>query len=245
MGESPAPSFLTAEWRFLAMLNWAVERSLLQRFVPAGTELDDWNGKLYASVVGFLFQKTRILGIAAPFHGGFEEVNLRFYVRRKTEGGFRRGVAFVKELVPRRLVAFVARRVYHENYVTVPMAHAIDSCADGAPSRVAYSWTHTGAEGRMWITAGRGLRPLVPGSVEEFLAEHYYGYVRQPGGSTLEYAVEHPPWQIWPAEGAGLEADVRSLYGERFSAALCRQPDVAFLAAGSAIRVRRATGVFS
>jgi uncharacterized protein YqjF (DUF2071 family) len=243
MGEPLARSFLTAEWRFLAMLNWEVERSLLQSFVPAGTELDDWNGKLYASVVGFLFQNTRVLGIAAPFHGDFEEVNLRFYVRRKVESGFRRGVVFIKELVPRRIVAFIARRVYHENYVAVPMAHEIGLASDESPAEVVYSWIHSGTKGRMRLAAGRGLRPLAPGSVEEFLAEHYFGYVRQPDGATLEYAVEHPPWHVWPAEEASLEADVRPLYGESFARSLGRPPDVAFLAAGSAIRVRRGTRI--
>lgn len=245
MPETIAPSFLTAEWRFLAMLNWEVDRALLQPFVPAGTELDDWNGKTYASVVGFLFQKTRVLGLAAPFHTDFEEVNLRFYVRRKTSDGFRRGVVFVKELVPRRLVALIARRMYHENYAAVPMAHAVDLRPDGSPARVEYSWTHAGAWGRMHLAAGRGERSLGPGSVEEFLAEHYWGYVRQRDGGTVEYSVEHPRWQIWPAEEAGLEADVRSLYGDAFVPALGRPPDVAFLAAGSAVRVRRGTKVFS
>lgn len=245
MAEPSARSFLTAEWRYLAMLNWEVERQQLQPLVPAGTELDDWNGRLYASVVGFLFQKTRVLGVAVPFHADFEEVNLRFYVRRKTDRGFRRGVVFVKELVPHRLVAWVARRVYHENYVAVPMAHEVVLRSDGSPARAVYSWTHAGVDGRLHLTAGRGLRSLDAGSVEEFLAEHYYGYVRQPGGATLEYAVEHPPWQTWPSEEAGFEADVRSLYGDRFASALRRPPDLAFLAAGSAIRVRRGTKVSS
>lgn len=245
MAGSSARPFLTAEWRFLAMLNWEVERPLLQPLVPAGTELDDWNGRLYASVVGFLFRNTRVLGVAVPFHADFEEVNLRFYVRRKTDRGFRRGVVFVKELVPHRLVAWVARRVYHENYVAVPMAHDVALRSDGSPARAVYAWTHAGVEGRLHLAAGPGLRSLDAGSVEEFLAEHYYGYVRQPDGATLEYAVEHPPWLIWPAEEAGLEADVRSLYGDRFVSALGRPPDVAFLAAGSAIRVRRGAKVSS
>ena len=189
MGGASARSFLTADWRLLAMLNWKVERSVLEPFVPAATELDDWNGAFYASVVGFLFERTRVLGVHVPFHGTFEEVNLRFYVRRKIEGGFRRGVVFVRELVPRRLVALIARRVYHENYAAVPMTHAIGVRADGSPARVEYSWTHAGVPGRIALTAAPGLRPLASGSVEEFLAEHYYGYVRQPDGATLEYAV--------------------------------------------------------
>ena len=227
------------------MLNWEMDRSLFQPLVPAGTELDDWNGKLYVSVVGFLFLKTRILGIAVPFHADFEEVNLRFYVRRKADGGFRRGVVFVKELVPRRLVALVARRVYHENYVAVPMAHDIGFRDDGSPSRVEYSWIQARAEGRLRLAAGSGRRSLEAGSVEEFLAEHYYGYVRQPDGHTLEYAVEHPPWQFWPAEKAGLDTDVPSLYGRRYAGALDRAPDVAFLAEGSEVRVRRGSRVLA
>jgi uncharacterized protein YqjF (DUF2071 family) len=243
MPDAIAPSFLTAEWRFLAMLNWEVERALLEPFVPASTELDDWNGRVYASMVGFLFGNTRVFGIPAPFHGEFEEVNLRFYVRRKTREGFRRGVVFVKELVPRRLVALIARRVFHENYVAVPMAHEIAFRPDGSPARVAYSWSHAEEKARLHLSTRPGLRPLAAGSVEEFLAEHYFGYVRRPGAASGEYAVEHPPWQVWAAEEARLDGDVTSLTGAALASALGRNPDVAFLAAGSAVRVRRGTKV--
>lgn len=239
MAETPAGSFLTAEWRFLAMLNWEVERPLLQPFVPAGTELDDWNGALHVSLVGFLFRGTRVLGIPVPFHTEFEEVNLRLYVRRRTEDGWRRGVVFVKEVVPRAIVAFIARRVYHENYVALPMGHEIGFRSDGSPARVSYSWTSAASSGRLDLAAGSASRLPEAGSAQEFLAEHYFGYARQPDGGTLEYAVEHPRWRITPALEACLEANVRPLYGDGFAAALDRPPDVAFLAEGSAIRVRR------
>ncbi|MEO8053871.1 MAG: DUF2071 domain-containing protein [Acidobacteriota bacterium] len=238
MAKTLSRAFLTAEWRFLAMLNWGVERSVLAPYVPAGVELDDFNGTFYATVVGFLFESTRVLGLAVPFHTDFEEVNLRFYVRRRTAGGIRRGVVFVKELVPRRLIALVARRVYHEKYVAARMAHEIDFRSDESPARVVYSWTHAGEAGHVRVSTAPGLVPLAAGSIEEFLAEHYYGYVRQPDGTTREYAVEHPPWKIWPAEGAGLDADVGSLYDDRFASTLNRPPDVAFLAAGSPVVVR-------
>ncbi len=78
---TPAP-FLTAEWRHLAMLNYEIDPVILRPFVPSGTELDSWNGKTYVSIVGFLFLKTRVRGLAIPFHQNFEEINLRFYVRR-------------------------------------------------------------------------------------------------------------------------------------------------------------------
>src|SRR6185503_10439864 len=104
----------TAHWRFLMMLNYEVDPSVLHPLVPRGTELDTWHGRTYASVVGFLFLDTRVLGLAIPFHRDFEEVNLRFYVRRREAEAWRRGVVFIKEIVPRWAIATVARVAYNE-----------------------------------------------------------------------------------------------------------------------------------
>src|SRR5882724_9432498 len=104
MKNNSTPIFLTAEWSHLAMLNYEVDPKILVSFVPPGTELDFWNGKAFVSMVGFLFQKTRVCGIAIPFNRNFEEVNLRFYVRRKVDDGWRRAVVFIKELVPRMAI---------------------------------------------------------------------------------------------------------------------------------------------
>ena len=108
--------FLTAEWRYLAMLNYAVDPQVLLPRVPAGTELDFFDGQTFVSLVGFLFRDTRVLGLRIPGHQTFEEVNLRFYVRRgangrTVDGEVRRGVVFVREIVPRWAIAAVARWV--------------------------------------------------------------------------------------------------------------------------------------
>ena len=126
----PPAIFLTAEWNWLAMLNYEVAPEILAPSVPAGTELDTWQGKHLVSMVGFLFQKTRVRGIPIPFHRNFEEVNLRFYVRRKVAGEWRRGVVFIKELVPHFAIAWVARTFYNENYVTLPMSHRIENVGE-------------------------------------------------------------------------------------------------------------------
>src|SRR4051812_5676689 len=101
---SPTGSFLTAGWHHLVMLNYPVDPAVLQTHLPAGTELDFWNGQTYVSVVGFQFQGARVLGVPVPFHRHFEEVNLRFYVRYRVPAGWRRGVVFIKEIVRKRLV---------------------------------------------------------------------------------------------------------------------------------------------
>ncbi len=225
--------FLTAEWRDLALLNYEIEPEVLLPFVPVGTELDLWDGRCFVSVVGFRFLKTRLMGMPVPFHSNFLEVNLRFYVRREVEGEVRRGVVFIKEIVPRRAIAWVARVVYNENYIALPMRHAVD----GVSAR--YEWRFEGAWHRLALSGLGGWRIQDPASEAAFITEHYWGYAVQRDGSTLEYQVEHPRWRVAPAAEVELACDVGRLYGDAFAPALSREPASAFLADGSEIVVRR------
>lgn len=232
-----APPFLTAEWRWLLMLNYAVDPALLRPLVPVGTELDAWDGVTYASVVGFRFLRTRVMGVPIPFHRDFDEVNLRFYVRRKGPEGWRRGVVFVKEIVPRAAIAAVARWVYNENYVALPMRHRLD--VGGGGGEAEYAWRH---RGRWCALRGRArgkARPLEPGSEAEFITEHYWGYARQRDGGTVEYQVEHPRWTVWTVDAPALECDAAALYGPAWAPVLAGAPRSALLADGSAVVVRR------
>ena len=232
-------AFLTAEWRELAMLNYEIAPSTLAPLVPSGTELDRWEGLTYLSVVGFRFLSTRVLGLRVPGHVDFEEVNLRFYVRRREGEEWRRGVVFVRELVPRRAIAWAARALYNEPYRALAMRHSIERDADGVPCAVRYEWRRDGRwEGLGVRVAGESVPPE-PGSEAEFITEHYWGYTRQRDGSTVEYRVEHPPWWVWNAAESRLDADVRTLYGPLFAEALSAKPRSAFLATGSPVTVFR------
>jgi len=236
---SPRP-FLTARWRYLAMLNYEVPPEVLAPLVPRGTELDSWQGKTFASVVGFLFLDTRVRGFAIPWHRNFEEVNLRFYVRRQAEDGWRRGVVFVKEIVPRLGVAAAARLLYGEKYVALPMRHSIA----GDPARggmyVMYGWRQPVFRGR-WMGIGAvvsgAAQEAVPGSEEEFITEHYWGYSSLRGGGSVEYKVEHPRWRVWALQRPVLDCDVAALYGKPFADPLGAEPSSAFLADGSEVAV--------
>lgn len=234
-------TFLRAEWRHLAMLNYQVEPSLLRSLVPRGTELDDWRGRTYVSVVGFLFLGTRVVGVPIPFHGRFEEVNLRFYVRRRSADEWRRGVVFVKELVPKAAVTLVARALYNENYVTLPMGHEIQRSTD-EPDRVTsalYRWSLDGRPNHVSVADLGPLRPLLAGSEEEFVTEHFWGYTAQRDGGTSEYNVQHPRWRVASAARAELACDVGRLYGSAFVEPLRSAPVSAFLAEGSEVAVSR------
>jgi uncharacterized protein len=229
--------FLTGAWRWLVMLNWEVDPALLRPYVPRGTELDAWRGRTFVRCVGFMFTDTRVMGIPVPFHTTFQEVNLRFYVGRRGPEGWRRGVCFVREIVPRWWVAAMARAVYNERYVALPMRHTVDLGGDGGA--VEYGWRFGGR----WCSVGARVsgapKPLVAGGEEEFITEHYWGYAAQRNGGTVEYQVEHPSWCVWTAADAWLDADVAALYGAEFAAPLAAPPSSAFVADGSPIIVRK------
>jgi uncharacterized protein YqjF (DUF2071 family) len=229
--------FLTARWRYLAMLNYEVPPEVLAPLVPRGTELDSWQGRTFASVVGFLFLDTRVRGFAIPGHRNFEEVNLRFYVRRKAEDGWRRGVVFVKEIVPRLAIAATARLLYGEKYVALPMRHSIT----GDPARggmyVQYGWRNQGRWNGIGAVVSGAAREAQPGSEEEFITEHYWGYSSLRNGGSVEYKVEHPRWRVWALQRPVLDCDVAALYGRPFASPLLAEPSSAFLADGSEVTV--------
>jgi uncharacterized protein len=217
-------------------LNYEIDPSVIAPFVPAGTELDLWNGQVLVSVVGFLFIRTRVLGIPIPFHCNFEEVNLRLYVRRKAGDGWRRGVVFIKEIVPRAAIALTARILYHEPYIALPMAHRIEP-ESGLVKSAQYSWDLSGRRNSLKLTVQGEPQLLREGSEAGFITEHYWGYNRQRNGSTLEYRVEHPRWRVYDVSEAELVCNVAELYGERFCDSLDQKPSSAFLAEGSFVTV--------
>jgi uncharacterized protein YqjF (DUF2071 family) len=221
--------FLTAEWNHLVMLNYAVDSALLQPHLPAGTTLDAFDGKTYVSIVGFEFNRTRLSGISVPFHGSFEEVNLRFYVRR----GEKRGVAFIRELVPKYAVAAVARFAYGERYSCVPMSHRVHYRLDRDVVEAEYSWGSDAHGCTMRVeTKGEAFLPEAD-SLSQFITEHYWGYASQRYGATTEYEVQHPQWQVREASSAGFSGDAVHYYGADLGLAVMRAPDSAFLAEGS------------
>ncbi len=238
--------FLTAEWRYLVMLNYEVDASLLVPRVPAGTELDTWDGRALASMVGFRFLDTRVMGAPIAWHRDFDEVNLRFYVRRKDPvDGWRRGVVFVREIVPRAAIAVVARLLYNEPYIALPMRHELrmETLERGEPGLAAYEWRHRGRWNRLSVRTEGSASPIADGSEEEFITEHYWGYTAQRGGGTKEYRVEHPRWNVWRTIEASLDCDVTALYGAGFAERLGGPPRSAFVADGSPVVVYRGSRV--
>src|SRR2546423_15642943 len=228
--------FLTADWRYLAMLNFEVDRSVLVPYLPRGTELAALNGRHYLSLVAFLFLDTHVLGLPALFHQNFEEVNLRFYVRRKVGSERRSGVVFIREMVPLFLVAETARLTYNEPYRTVPMQHAIVKTS-GEMQSVEYVFGAGRERCRLGLHVDGSLSEMRRGSEEEFLCERGWGYTRQRDGGTIEYRVEHARWRIWPGARHELTGPLETFYDPPLPAILRALPTSPFIADGSAVAV--------
>jgi uncharacterized protein YqjF (DUF2071 family) len=206
--------------------------------VPRGTTLDLWDGSALMSVVGFRFLRTRVFGVTAPFHRDFDEVNVRFYVRRcMPDGQARRGVVFVRELVPRTAIAVVARLLYNEPYRTLPMSSVAPAIPIDAPGRVTYGWRAATGPQQVSATAIGPPRLPVPGSPAEFVTAHYWGYTRQRDGGTAEYEVRHARWRVWDVAEPHLLVQVPSVFGTELDSVVARQAQSAFIAEGSPVAV--------
>ncbi|MFT3704522.1 MAG: DUF2071 domain-containing protein [Agriterribacter sp.] len=226
--------FLTANWLHLAMANYEIAPSILQPFVPPKTALDYYNGVCYVSLIGFRFWDTKIKGVAIPFHSNFEEINLRFYVRYKEDNIWKRGVVFIKEIVPKFAISFIANAFYQERYVTMPTTSII--AATPELLSVQYQWGN-GLLNKIAVNADPAPYAIADNSIEAFITEHYWGYAKQRGNHTKEYEVAHPRWNIYAVKNYDIVCDFEKLYGSAFSILNQTAPLSVLLAQGSAVKV--------
>lgn len=223
--------FLTAKWQDLVIVNYEIESSVLQEFVPNGVELDFHNGKCFASLVAFMFLDTRVQGFLIPSHINFEEVNLRFYVKRETKEETRRGVTFIKEIVPKTAIAKVARIFYGEPYEKWEMSHAKNE------NELVYAWWTGDERYKIAVTIGENMGVPDENSHGEFIIEHYWGYTKRGENRTDEYKVEHPKWELFGINDFDIKADFGKLYGEQFAFMNDENPFSIFMAKGSEVSV--------
>lgn len=228
-------SFLKAHWTNLALINYEIDPKVLENLLPKGTEIDFWNGKCYVSLVGFMFENVKLAGVRIPFHVNFEEVNLRFYVKRFENGNWKRGVVFIKEIVPKPALAVVANLIYKENYQTLPMKHAVLETENA--KKFSYEWKNKGKWNTIEVETEKNPVGISENSEAEFITEHYFGYTKVSQNTTFEYEVTHPKWEQFPAISHNIEVDFEANYGSSFAFLQQEKPCSVFLAKGSKITV--------
>lgn len=227
--------FLTAFWQNLIFANYEIDPAILQKYLPHKTELDLFEGKCFVSVVGFDFRETAVLGVKFPFHINFEEINLRFYVRFKDGNTWKRGAVFIKEIVPKFMITFIANTLYKENYAT----HATRKFSQSVDNKIVlrYEWLNKSHWNYLEVTAESQKHTITPNSEAEFITEHYWGYAHSKENLTMEYEVVHPKWQIQEVVDYKIEADFVDLYGSEFSFLENAKPSSVFLADGSRVSI--------
>ncbi|HMN40225.1 MAG TPA: DUF2071 domain-containing protein [Phycisphaerales bacterium] len=249
-----ARTFLTAEWRNLIIVSYHVPAELLAPHLPAGLELDEIGGAPTVSLVAFEFLNTRVKGVRWPGFVNFPEWNLRFYVRSRPTGGTggssargvesatpvnpERGVVFIREFVPSRLIAGIAKGLYNEPYSAAPFRQQSDQRF--GQFRQSYTVTLAGRDHTLDATAADRLITPEPGSLAHLLKEHRWGFGRTRAGKTLRYEVEHPVWRIHETARCRVDVDWVRLYGPEWGVMQDREPFSVVLAEGSAISVASA-----
>jgi len=226
-------NFLDVFWTDLLVVTYEVEASALEKYLPVGTELDSYEGRHYVSVVAFEFSKTRICGIPMPFYRSFPEVNLRFYVRRKEAGEWRRGVVFIKEIVPCKIPALLARKIFRENF------HVHSLRCKLTDDRITYCWDHRGEEQEITTPLEREFELPESGSLHEHLIERYWAYKGLSNGKTAEFQVSHRAWEIQNCPRATIKLDIPRIYGTELGDAIHTEPVSVFYAKGSRVWVSK------
>jgi len=227
--------FLKAKWQNIIMANYEIDPEYLLPFLPKGVELDDYEGKTLVSLVGFLFKDSFIFNIPIPYLGTFEEVNLRFYVKRKIGNEIRRGVVFVNETVPNKAVAIIANKLYKEHYIAIPTKHTWSFSTQS--KMIEYQWRVNEIWNHIKVEASLKKYQMLSGSIEEFIFEHYFGYTKVNQSTTIEYQINHPRWNINLINDYSIKCDFGVFYGENIETLNHKKPHSVMIAEGSDISV--------
>ncbi len=227
-------TFLRANWENLIMANYEIEPSTLAPYLPKGVELDFHNNKTYVSLVGFMFKNTRLFGLPIPFFGSFEEINLRFYVKKIENRKTKKGVVFINETVPFKIVALLANKLYKEHYISIPTKNSIDITEN---KDIKYEWKTNNRWNSLAVKSDTNKYKIEQGTIEEFIFERYFGFTKLSDISTQEYKIHHPKWMTHKILNSKIDCDFKSMYGDSFSILNNQTPDSILLAEGSQVSV--------
>lgn len=229
-------TFLSAHWENLIMANYPVNPEVLKPYLPKGVELDLYENKAYVSLVGFMFKKTSLFNIPIPFLGTFEEINLRFYVKRIEGDSMKRGVVFINETVPYKPVAWLANKLYKEHYIAIPTKNYIGITTTSKD--IKYHWKINKQWNHIAVNASINSEQMLADSIEEFIFEHYYGYTKINNKLSQEYKVNHPRWLVNKVMDYSINCDFKSMYGSDFAFLSNIQPHSVIFAEGSPVTVK-------
>lgn len=232
--------FLTATWKYLPFANYKVPREFLMPFVPQGCQLDRFRESYYISVVGLRFLDTRVLGVPVPGHINFSEINLRFYIKAEVGGKMRHGVSFIKEIVAKPVITWVANNLYNEHYQTMPVRYGLQE--HGPEHHINYEWRPKSRWMKFNLSYAPDKKQIMPDTEEQFILERYYGFSQHRGGTT-SYEVKHVSWHYHEVLESFVDIDFEETYGKEFGLLNELEPSSIMMAEGSRIGIGRKTRI--
>ena len=202
-------------WAHLLFLHWAVPVDDLCSRLPAGLDLDTFDGQAFVGLVPFTMTGVRPRSCPAiPGLSSFHEVNVRTYVHVR---GADPGVWFFSLDAASRLAVWAARRAFHLPYHFARMRLTEERVVTGGAREIDYrsARVSSGARGAScalrYLPAGQP-RPAQPGTLEHFLVERDILYAHD-GRSLHRGRVHHAPYQLQTAELLSLEENLVAAAG--------------------------------
>lgn len=229
--------FLQADWNKLICANYIIDPKILEKYIPFGTILDLHQEKCYVSLVCFKYSNTQLFGIKFPFYKNFEEINLRFYVKREISPGiWRKEAAFTQLFFPKRPLTFIANFIYKENYKTRPIKHTLKK-------NEFHDVTTYYIKNKKWfhisVSYDRKLHPIVKTSSEYFFHGHLWGTAKVNSKSSTSYKIEHPEWKTYSITNWEINVDFGSLFGNDFKFLNAIKPESVMMTEGSKVTVKK------
>jgi uncharacterized protein YqjF (DUF2071 family) len=227
---TPRP-FLSASWSQLVLLTFEVPEALVRAHLPRSVAPDRWRGATHASLVALRMHDVHLRGWRVPGFTEYPQVNLRVYARHGGDAA----VAFVRELVPSRVIAALARLRYGEPFALARIASRVAEGRDDVSVEYRFGPVQPGY--RVAVTASRAGAVPRDDSFEHYLLERTLGCREDRRGRLCVFRVTHPPWAIRAIASVAYEVDFAALFGTEWACLNALTPVSTVVAVGSAVAV--------
>jgi uncharacterized protein len=188
--QQPGPWLWSQSWRDLLFCHWQVPGSVLQRLLPAGLEVDTWDGSGWVSAVAFRLTVRRRWLPPVPLVSSVLELNLRTYVLYHGEPA----IYFLSIHAGKRSVVRLARW-----FTPLPYRFASIHYARRPERFDFHSHEPANSPDRTFsvrfVPEGRE-REALPGTFDSWLLERYRLHATDKDRSLLATVVQHPPWRF-------------------------------------------------
>jgi uncharacterized protein YqjF (DUF2071 family) len=183
-------------WQHLLFAHWSVPTAMLRPMIPAGLEIDTWDGQAWVGVVPFRLTGLRLRGLPPlPLTNTFPELNVRTYV---VKDGIP-GVWFFSLDAANPLAVIGARVAFHLPYFNASMGIGVE----GDVTHYISERTHRGANKAVFsgnYAPIDSVQNYPTDSLDRWLTERYALYAANKRGKIFRGDIHHHPWELQPAE---------------------------------------------